>query len=353
MNNYFLDKRILIISPEPWDSLFVSKHHYAIELAKNNQVLFTGPPSSRYEKVSTRYPNVQVLFYKPFVPGLRFLPSVISRYWIRLKLKQLEKMAGGKFDCIWSFDNSVFFDFSILDPRTLSICHVVDAAQDFQLATAASTANLCLGVSEHIVNKLKQYNKRVYRIAHGVDLVDPLKPVTLPGRNTVKAIYAGNLNSKFLDRTALFRLMDAFPTVDFIFIGSGGDSWEHRENAFFLGQVDYQDLPSYLSSADIQLLVYDTKRFKEHLTNAHKVLVYLGVGKAIVSSFVGDYAERNDLLQMSRTNDDLISTFGQVVENLGFHNSDRQMQIRQQYASHNTYAKRIAEIDQIVMDLLS
>ena len=40
------DKSILIVSPEPWAHLFVSKHHYAVHLAqRGNKVFF--PKSSR------------------------------------------------------------------------------------------------------------------------------------------------------------------------------------------------------------------------------------------------------------------------------------------------------------------
>ena len=39
------NKTILIISPQGWGDMFISKHHYAIELAKKgNTVYFLNPP---------------------------------------------------------------------------------------------------------------------------------------------------------------------------------------------------------------------------------------------------------------------------------------------------------------------
>ena len=39
------NKTILIISPQAWGKMFLSKHHYAIELAKRgNAVYFLNPP---------------------------------------------------------------------------------------------------------------------------------------------------------------------------------------------------------------------------------------------------------------------------------------------------------------------
>ncbi len=41
------NKVILIISPQAWGKMFLSKHHYAIELAKlGNEVYFLNPPDN-------------------------------------------------------------------------------------------------------------------------------------------------------------------------------------------------------------------------------------------------------------------------------------------------------------------
>ena len=37
-------KNIIIVSNEPWGDIWYSKHHYAYELNKTNQVLFIDPP---------------------------------------------------------------------------------------------------------------------------------------------------------------------------------------------------------------------------------------------------------------------------------------------------------------------
>lgn len=346
---YFIGKKILIISPEAWTFLFVSKHHYAIELAKNNTVYFVGPPGQESSVKPSGYLNLSIISYTPFVKGLRYMPSWMQRLFMRRKYTQLEKLAGVTFDCVWSFDNSVFFDFSFLPDRVLKISHIVDLAQDFNTAPAAATASFCLGVSPGIVDKLKQYNPHTFLIPHGVMLPSVMDtPVKLPGTHPVKAVYAGNLDSQFLDKPALFSLMNLYPTVDFIYLGSGGADWPRLENAHYPGKVPYEKLVGYLKEADVLIMVYDTKRFQDQLSNSHKLLSYLASGKTIISSWLTDYADRQDMVNMVKQNEELPALFGDVVTHLSDCNSEQNQQRRRAYALANTYTHRVAEIETII-----
>ena len=41
------DRTILLVSPNEWGAMHVSKHHYALELAeRGNRVIFLNPPRS-------------------------------------------------------------------------------------------------------------------------------------------------------------------------------------------------------------------------------------------------------------------------------------------------------------------
>ena len=44
MLRFLTDKAILLISPQPWNHVRISKHHYAEALAGHNNVLFLEPP---------------------------------------------------------------------------------------------------------------------------------------------------------------------------------------------------------------------------------------------------------------------------------------------------------------------
>jgi hypothetical protein len=111
----------------------VSKHHYAIELAeRGNQVCFLNPPSKRYRLAETEYDNLKVIDYKGFIKGLYVLPRILRIWSQRFVLHQIEKLMEIKFDLVWSFDNSVFYDMEVFGLGTLKISHIVDFNQDFQ-----------------------------------------------------------------------------------------------------------------------------------------------------------------------------------------------------------------------------
>jgi hypothetical protein len=350
---YFEGKNVLLISPESWDHLFVSKHHYAVTLAQQNKVFFLNPPQSKWVASTTPIKNLTVLDYAAFPRGLRFYPRALQRLFMRKKFRALETLAATTFDCVWSFDNSVFFDFTALPRHVFSICHIVDYAQNFQFATASQTAHICFGVSSNLVQRLAAHNPNSFLIPHGTALpveFSHLPEVSLPGRNTIKAVYAGNLNSKFLHRSLMSDLVQAFPEVDFVFLGSGGE-WLQGRNVFRLGQVPHHQLGAYLQKSDILFSVYDTHRFPNQLTNAHKILDYLAAGKVIVSTPLSDYAGKTSLIVCTEPAY-YISMFRDVCTSLPDVNAMDKITQRRNFAAANTYQLRLSEIDSLVVQTL-
>jgi hypothetical protein len=215
------NKNILLISPESWDHIFVSKHHYAIWLAKKrNSVYFLNPPGRSCSVTKTIYDNIYEIHYAGFLRGLRKFPGILRKWITRRKYQKIEKLAGVKFDVVWSFDNSVFYDFGALPDSVLKISHIVDYNQDFQSAHAARSADICLCVAEVIRKRLLSYNKNTHKIQHGFNPVES-PCLSLPGPNKIKAVYAGNLSIPFIDWEILVDVIKKQPDVDFIFIGPG------------------------------------------------------------------------------------------------------------------------------------
>ncbi len=132
---------ILIISPEPWEGHFVSKHHYACELARRgHRVLFYGPPEAmgtmRLEPVTDAHGDLLVLRAPRVAQGLRFLPSPLRRALEARWLGKVEQLAGARIDVVWNFENSRFFDMNFAGKR-LTIYQQVDLDQAFHPAKAA------------------------------------------------------------------------------------------------------------------------------------------------------------------------------------------------------------------------
>ena len=94
--NQLSDKNILIISPDLWTELYVSKHHYARYLSKNNTVWFLNALGdvNLSEKVSIRKHgdyNIFIINYKPIVRGISKLPSFILNILLKYQIKILKK----------------------------------------------------------------------------------------------------------------------------------------------------------------------------------------------------------------------------------------------------------------------
>ncbi|RED99554.1 glycosyltransferase [Marinoscillum furvescens] len=353
-------RTFLIISPEPWSHLFVSKHHYAINLAKKGyKVLFLNPPSSSGYAISkTDYENLDVLDYPGFIKGLHLFPSLIRKHQQLRVFNKLRKLAGVPIDVVWSFDNSVFFDFDAL-PVSVRISHIVDLNQNFQTSRAAKSADFCFGVTNEIVNVLSEFNPNTYKVTHGLNVAHVEVEVSLPGNGEIKAMYTGNLAMKHLDWEILHHAAEEHPSIDFIFVGSGKEifdgynathTWKKKildkENVYFLPPVKSEEIHSYLKKADLLLVAYQQKHHIDQ-TNSHKILEYLYSGNPVVATFTAEYAGKG-VLNMVKMNAEWVNLLSSVSENLKIHQQVERRQERKAFALKHTYEEKLNQIEQII-----
>jgi glycosyltransferase involved in cell wall biosynthesis len=357
-----LNKNILIVSPEPWDHIFVSKHHYAICLAqRGNDVYFLNPPSTRWRETKTQYSNLKVLDYGGFWPGLRFLPAILQRINISKVYLEIQDLASVEFDIIWCFDNSVFFDFDALPEKVYKISHIVDLNQNFQFERAAETADICFATTRHIIEKLRRCNSNSYFINHGLNTNFDLCEVDLPGENNLKALYFGNLAMAYLDWEIVNKAAINSTDVDFIFIGSNGGNFDlhtnpmhlakqklaEYDNVYFLSPVASNQLMAYMNAGDINLIVYQQKFHKDQ-ANPHKMMEYLYSGKPIVATFTEVCGQYSDLIQMSKSNVDWPDLFARSVHDIKKLNSRQLSDRRKKLALENTYELQLKRIIQFI-----
>jgi hypothetical protein len=360
-----VNKKILLISPEPWDHIFVSKHHYAIYLGESNEVYFLNPPNHKFKESVTHFTNVKSVNYWGFPKGLRFYPAFAQLYFIKKTYKKLQKKLGVEFDIVWSFDNSVFYDFRALPKSTLKISHIVDLNQNFQTGKAAMTADICFGVTNSIVDRLKKFQKHSYFINHGYNhnAKDKLHKISLPGKNSIKVVYAGNLSMNYLDWDLIFDITKNNFNVDFIFIGPNGKDYELNYNkthgskyncaklvnTYFVGRIGSNDLQSWYKAANILLISYQEKHHLDQ-ANPHKMMEYLGSGNVVVATKTIEFVNsaKKGLIAMSEKNEDLPGIFKSVVANLIVWNSENNRVQRIEIALKNSYTHQIERIKKYI-----
>jgi hypothetical protein len=351
------DKNILLISPESWDHIHVSKHLYAIHLGRRgNRVYFLNPPGKVWRTVDTQFSNVVSVHYSGFPMGLRFYPRTLQRFFIRRSYYDLEALCKCRFNIVWSFDNSVFYDFSSLPGDVLGISHIVDSVQDFQFQKAASTATLCIGVTKSIVERMRRHNPKSFFIHHGYYVRPNSVSIELPGNHPIRVGYAGNLNLKYIDWNLLDTVTASHCEVGFYFVGPYEENQEAirrlkgRSNTYFMGQFPSEYLDGFYSQMDVLLLCYLADDYPDQLANPHKMMEYLGSGKVIVATATREYAElaSRRLLVMSSNNWEFSDKFSRVLQDLETWNALDLQELRRQWAFDNSYDRQLDRIEEII-----
>lgn len=359
------NKTILIISPNSWDFLHVSKHHYAKELTRQkNKVYFLNTPSNAFEiKVITE--NLSVIDYKSKFKGTKYYPQFISAIFTEIEIKSLEKRAGIKFDVVWNFDTSRFFNLSRLKNK-LKICHLVDMAENHQRVLLTSTSDICFCTSEFIKREIKPYNSKVFKIHHGYQKNEDLYNFPIKENNSkIQVGIVGNLSRTCIDWKLILELTNKYSDVHFNFVGSYSISVPSNSTSEFnalqkLGQCSNVTLygsqksnliPNFLSYMDILLCAYKIENeddIAQH-SNLHKIMEYLGSGKIVVTSYVDEFKNNNDLLLMAKPYLSVIPLFDDAVSNLVMYNDKSLQKKRISFALNNSYSKQIERIEEIII----
>ncbi len=357
---YGLSKKttqILIISPEPWTGHFVSKHHYAITLAsKGYKVYFLNPPNNDLNNIKinqTKYKNLWSISAPQVAKGLRFYPKRLRNFIEKRWLQKLENKIGQKFSTIWLFENSRFYDMDFAEDR-LKIYHQVDLNQNFHIKEAVSSADICFCTTDYILDKIKPYNAKAYKIHHGVSL--HLKNYRLSEKQKnkftnkkINVTYIGNLGMHYMDIKLLAKLVTNFPNIQFQFVGGYHENdplyktCKIVNNICWWGKVESELIPEILSFSDVVLVSYQTKYFIDQ-ASPHKIMEYLASGKVIVSTYTDEYKDKRHLLEMVDDSKDYIKRFDKVINNLNFYNSKEKQQTRILFAKEHSYEKQLGKI---------
>lgn len=356
----FKNSRILIISPEGWTHNFVSKHHYALALARmNNKVYFLNPPSGQSScRESEEQKNLFIVDYKA-IRGLNRIPWFLSRYLWRKEVNKIEKLVGGKIDIVWTFDPYRFQEVTQFNGK-VSIYYAADEHRNKGLQKILiRNVPFIFSPSSFILNTIGSPENGM-TISHGVSehFFTSTGVFPLPGNNTLKAGYAGNLTMPFVNKSLVLTLVQKFPQVDFIFAGENkdlhkDDTWPEilrEKNVFCIGRIPNADVPAFLKACDLLFLIY------KPASNSHKILEYLSSGKVIVSTPIEEYQIRklpDDLLYMAHDEPAYLPLFETVILEFSRYSLPELSKRRIEFARQRTYPSVIAEIDNIIADSMN
>lgn len=357
------DKDILVVSPQHWNHIKLSKHHYAMELAqKGNNVYFLNPPggSKFFQFKKTRINDrLTVIDHSLFFPyNLRFHFPFLFQFLLRFHIKRINKYLGN-VDIVWSF-SSFYIELKRFS-ASLAIFHPVDMQHDEDFLKMPDHCDYIFGVSEAIVSKLDHPKK--FLIEHGVSSMffsDKLRSVS--PKSTIDVAYCGNLCVPAIDRPLVIKLVKSYRNVTFHFIGPYDkgerldfiEELKQAENVRLHGKVTPDRIAEVYQEMDAFILCYNRlsafSKSRNRSSNSHKLLEYLSTGKVVISTNMSAYNDKKGVLEMLATdgNEGYIDLFDKVINNLADYNSSEKVEFRKNYARDNSYSARIKQIESII-----
>jgi len=372
----FRGLKILVISPNAWGDMRVSKHHYAAALAeRGNQVFFLNPPNARAQERFriedvAGVPGLRTVSYRPFVPFvIRFRSRPLFDLIVAAHVRWLLERIRVTFDVVWCFDVNIYSDLRWFR-APLKIFHPVDQVSlPYQIDVAAS-ADVALSVSNEILRNLQKHDTPMLRVEHGL----ATEFVVLAERRMeqdcyrkgepLRVGYVGNLLMQYIDRDVLLRLVAGHSEIEFHFWGArtsvesnlGSDesstavafvrALEAMPNVVLHGPHPPSVLAQRISDVDLLLICYSVSRDPNRGCNSHKILEYLSTGRVIVSNHVSDYSDKPELIEMMRStsNNDMTELFDHVVARITDFNGMKRGRARLAFALDNSYSKQIDRI---------
>jgi hypothetical protein len=372
------NKTILIISPQAWGQMFISKHHYAITLSKmGNMVYFLNPPELENTReagqiqisTSCTHHNLSLIDHSLKFPFLLKFHAIPLFHWLmRFHVKNILKKIGRPVDIIWSFDQGNLYPFKFFGKKSFKIFQPVDEPLNEEAIKAASGSQVILSVTPEILEKYKAFKQPRHLINHGVGEAFLSVPSISGDKKNIHIGLSGNLLREDIDRETLLKIIDQNPAAVFEYWGPyslvnnniGGSSTEatktfisllQQKGVILHGPASPSQLPHELQRMNAFLICYDVKKDQSKGTNYHKIMEYLSTGKVIIANNVTAYRHKPGLVQMIRSRDNnqaLPLLFKKVIQNLDYYNSPALQKQRKEYARLNTYINHVGSIEKII-----
>lgn len=368
------NKTVLLISPQPWDHIAISKHNYAAELvARGNRVFFLEPPvRGMGRRVSVEPVNdlpglftVKCDFQIP--AWMRFHARPLYDLWMRREIQRIKRAIGMPIDVVWSFEFNLYMNLRAFG-GSLAIYHIVDPISSPWHVAVGRSADAIFAVSHSILAMFKDEATPSFLLGHGLPKAfadEPLSGKSSHRSDAAIAVgYSGNLIHRAVNRAVLQQCVAENPQVEFHFWGpadleSARQEPEYREIVAFVnyleatpnvhlhGRVTQTELARSFARMDCLILSYQPVVRGFDRSNSHKMLEYLSTGNVVVSSRLQEYEQQGDLIRMPAADDDieLPEILRDTLDNIDKLNAPDIRARRREFALRHTYAKQIDRIE--------
>lgn len=377
MIDFWKDKKVLILSPQTWGKMRLSKHHYAIELADAGaKVYFLNPPKSslgnKIEIHSTEEnDNLFVIEHELFFPyNLKFHVFTLYSWLMGIHVRRLQS-AIGLIEVLWSFDLGGTYQAKQFTAKK-KIFHPVDEPLNQMALDSAKDFDIVVSLTDEIIEKYKYHEKPSYFVNHGL-AKNFLLRISNYESNALNHIgLSGNFTRPDFDFPTVIKIVQTFPDITFHFWGarelsesniSGSNEplvqkylmdLKNLKNAIFYGPVSTEVLVEGYTKMDAFLICYDIEKDQSHGTNYHKILEFLSTGKPVFSSNVTTYENRYPgMLYMAKSrisNLELVQLINNAKKEFKNYSNLELTHKRQRFAREHSYKANVQKIGEIIND---
>lgn len=386
------NRDFIVFGLQAWDMGIGSTCKYtAIELSKNNRVLFVNPPLQRKAIIKgNNSPQVQkrinilkglepdlvqvsptlwVLYPRTVVESINWIPwrwlfSIFNKMNSKrfaAKIREAAKSLGFS-DYILFDDNSMILGYylkELLKP-SIFIYLLRDAVTKVAYHKRHGTylepaiiakSDFTVTNSDYFCNFAKQFNDNSYMIGQGCDVTyysdpDGTLPVPPDISNIPKPIigYTGFLAAHRLDLQILAHIAEAKPEWNIVLVGPEDDIFKQSnlhqiKNVYFLGRKNPEELAGYVKAFDVAI----NPQVINDITNCNyplKIDEYLAMGKPVV-------ATKTLFMDYFKNETYLAKTYPEWVEMISkalAENSPALVARRLQVAGQHTWTNFVGEI---------
>lgn len=386
------DRYIIVYGLQAWDYNIASTCKYtAIEMAKNNRVLYVNPPMQRSSMIREKddpaiqkririlkgkeddlvkeLDNLWVLYPKTVVESINwikspaifnFLNKINDKRYAKEVLKAIDKLGFSNF--ILFNDNSMItgFYFKELLKPSIFVYLLRDAVIHVDYHKRHGTrlqpqiiakADFAVANSDYFADYERQTNPRSFMIGQGCDLEmyndsDGTLPVPADIKDIKKPIigYVGFLTSLRLDIEVLVHIAEQKPHWSLVLVGPEDDAFKasklhELDNVYFLGKKNPDELAGYIKGMDVCL----NPQVVNVITDINyplKIDEYLAMGKPTVATKTTFMAYFKDHTYLPTTKEEYVTEIEKALKE----DSPELQEQRRKFAGEHTWENFVDKI---------
>lgn len=355
---------IFITSNEAWGDVWFSKHNYAYELSKKNQVVFVNPVG-RWKPARLTGANVSlsrirdrlfVMNYFNVIPAVHELSFRVNNMIVSKAIHTALERQGLVPDLYLSFDPCRLYDKALLGAdKALFI-----AVDQYRMSILGERMlyprmDAFVTISKHFNAFYAPFGKPILTIGHAIssEMFNSEEVLPTSGKH---GLFIGTMDAR-LDLQLIEKMAKSLPNVRFVYIGPYQLENCSEANRIFRqgrypnihlhGTVPSKQLGAHIAKAGFCIAPMDMS-YPGNMFSHHKIFQYLALGKPVFCNEFVEYASIKHLLYM---NNDQESTIAQIHHFIKHGEQPDLAAQRIAFARSNTYEAVLNKIEEFLTSL--